>query len=112
MLTSTKKSALARLEEERMKEDVVEREKIRDIQLLLENLFKREETTVKMVLNSLYDVGSVNLINKKFSHRPINRLMKYIANLSKPLFLIVAIRWFHKNVPSKLTNWLMSQVNF
>ncbi len=112
MLTSTKKSTLARLEEKRMKEDLMEQEKMREIHLLLENLFKREETTVKMVLACLYDVGSINLINKKVQNRSLNGLMKYVANLSKPLFLIVALRWFHKNVPNKLTNWLMSQVNF
>jgi hypothetical protein len=112
MLTSTKKSPLARLEEERMKEDIMEQEKMRDIHLLLENLFKREETTVKMVLACLYDVGSVNLINKKVSNRSLNGLIKYIATMSKPLFLIIALRWFHKNVPTKLTHWLMNKVNF
>lgn len=112
MLTSTKKSALARLEEERMKEDLMEQEKMREIHLLLENLFKREETTVRMVLACLYDVGSTRLINKKIHNRSVNGLMKYIINLSKPLFLIIALRWFHKNVPTRLTNWLITKVNF
>ena len=107
-----KSSSLTRLEEERMKEDIMAQEKRRDIQLLLENLFKREETTVKMVLACLYDVGSINLINKKISNRSFNGLMKYIATLSKSLFLIIAIRWFHKNVPTLLTDWLLEQVDF
>lgn len=112
MLTSQKKSTLAHLEEETIKENRMEQEKMREIHLLLENLFKREETTVKMVLACLYDVGAVNLINKKFQNRSLNGLMKYVANLSKPLFLIVAVRWFHKNVPTQLTSWLISKVNF
>ena len=112
MLTSTKKSALTRIEEKKIKEDIIAEEKRRDIQLLLENLFKREETTVKMILTCLYDIGSVNLINKKFQNRSLNGLIKYIATLSKPLFIIVAIRWFNKNVPTELTKWLMEKVDF
>ena len=69
MLTTPKnKKAIAvrkipsqQLDEERMKQ-----QRMRDVMLLLESLFEREETTVKMIIDCLYDVGSVNLINKKF----------------------------------------------
>lgn len=39
-------------------------EQKKNIQLLIENLLVREEVTFKMIINCLYDVGSVNFINK------------------------------------------------
>jgi hypothetical protein len=57
-------------------------------------------------------VGAVNLINQKLTFRPLNRLGKGTARLSKPLFTAIAIRWFHKNVPQLLTEWLHSKVQF
>lgn len=94
-------------EEERMKQ-----ERMRDMRLLLENLFEREETTIKMILDCLYDIGSVNLINKKFPAQPLNPLMKSLARTSKPVFKIIALRWFKRNCPELLTNWLQNKVKF
>jgi hypothetical protein len=94
-------------EEERMKQ-----ERMKDVLLLLEQLFEREETTIKRILDCLYDVGSVNLINKKFQMRPLNRLMKLIAKLTRPTFRVVALYWFKRNCPQLLTNWLSIKVRF
>jgi hypothetical protein len=94
-------------EEERM-----EAERIGDVLLLLEELSRREEITVKLILDCLYDVGAKNLINQKVRSRSLNQLMKWTARLSKPVFRIVAWRWFKKNVPELLTNWLHSKVTF
>ena len=48
---------------------VVQQEKqeelMHDVLILLENLIHREETTVKLIVDSLYDVGTVNIINQK-----------------------------------------------
>lgn len=96
-----------RLEEERLKE-----EKMHEVLLLLDNLVEREEATVKDVLNRLYDVGSINIINKKVGFRPMNRLLKMIARLSKPAFRAVAWRWFKRNGPQLITNWLRTKVSF
>jgi hypothetical protein len=74
-------------------------------------MFLREETTVKLVLECLYDIGAVNLINKKVRRRPLNLVMKAIARLSKPIFRIVAWRWFMKNCPTLLVNWLHGKVS-
>jgi hypothetical protein len=104
---AVRKIPAQQLDEERMKQ-----QRMRDIMLLLESLFEREETTIKMILDCLYDVGSVNLINKKFQARPLNRLMKWIASMSKPVFRIFAMRWFKKNCPELLTNWLQNKVRF
>jgi hypothetical protein len=94
-------------EEERLKQ-----ERLRDVRLILENLFEREETTVKMILDCIYDIGSVNLVNKKFPSQPLNPLMKSLARTSKPVFKIIALRWFKRNCPELLTNWLYNKVKF
>jgi hypothetical protein len=109
MLTTSKKPIpLPKLlEEQRMQE-----ERMHDVSLLLQHLVEREETTVKMILDCLYDVGSVNLINKKVPVKPLNYLMKAIASLSKPAFRIVALHWFKKNCPALITKWLYSKVRF
>ena len=104
---AVKKISAQTLEEERMKQ-----QRMRDVLLLIENLVEREEMTVKMILDCLYDVGSVNLINKKFQLKLLNGLMKWIAGKSKPMFRIVALRWFKKNCPELIANWLLSKVKF
>ena len=93
--------------EQRMQED-----RMSDVTLMLENLLLREETTVKIIVDCLYDVGSVNLINQRFQKRPINGLMKWIARLSKPAFRLVAVRWVKRNCPKLIARWLRSKVSF
>ncbi len=94
-------------EEERKKQ-----ERMRDIFLLLEQLVEREEITFKLIIDSLYDVGSINIVNKKFRNRPLNGFLKAIAKTSKPVLRIVALRWLKKNLPTLLTNWLERKVSF
>jgi hypothetical protein len=105
-------TSLTPLEKEQIEENRIETEKMKDITLLLENLFKREEATVKMILDNLYDIGSKNLINQKFSYRPVNKLMKIIASTSKPIFRIIAVKWFQSNCPKLIADWLQSKVTF
>ncbi|UBF29277.1 hypothetical protein K9N68_16440 [Kovacikia minuta CCNUW1] len=83
-----------------------------DVMLLIQHLSEQEETTIKMILDCLYDVGSVNLINQKFQNRPLNQLLKAIAWMPKPVFRVFALRWFKKNCPRIITNWLHSKVSF
>ncbi len=89
-----------------------EAELMHDVLLLLQNLISREVTTIKLVLDSLYDVGSTNLINHKFRSRTLNRGLKLISRTSKPVFRILAWRWFQKNGSQLITKWLQSQVTF
>ena len=93
---------------ERQKED----ERIRDVEMLLESLFLREEITVRLIVDCLYDVGSVNLLNQRVQSRPLNRLLKMIARYSKPVFRVFAVRWTKQNCPRMIANWLHSQVVF
>ncbi|WP_414574591.1 hypothetical protein [Anabaena sp. CCY 9402-a] len=93
-------------------EQIMEAERIHDVLLLLENLSCREETTVKLILDCLYDVGSANLINQKFRSRTVNGTLKMIARSSKPVFRMIAWRWVKKNCPQLITDWLYEQVKF
>lgn len=93
-------------------EAYLQAEQMRQVRILLNLMFSHEETTVKLILGHLYDVGSVNLINQKFRRRSLNRLMRMVAGMSKPIFKVFALRWFKKNCPQLITNWLESQVSF
>lgn len=101
-----------RLKEEQIKEQKFKQQRMHDVLVLVENLACREEVTIKMILDCLYDVGSVNLINKKFPSRPINKVMKSIATMSKPAFKVIGFYWFKKNCPQLITDWLESKVSF
>ncbi|MGB5592417.1 MAG: hypothetical protein WBM62_00025 [Crocosphaera sp.] len=90
----------------------LEIEQKKNIMLLVANLMEREEATFKMIIDCVYDVGSVNLINKKFRLRPLNRVMRLIARLSKPSFRVIAFYWVKNNTPELITDWLLSKVKF
>ena len=93
-------------------EQRMEEERMNDVLLLLENLILREEATVKIIVDCLYDVGSVNLINQRFQARLLNRVLKAIARMSKPAFRFFALRWLKRNCPRLITKWLQSKVSF
>lgn len=97
---------------ELLAEEQFKQAKMDDILLLLDHMVDREEATVKRILDCLYEVGSINIINKKFPSRPLNRLMKSIARMSKPAFRIAGLYWFKKNCPKLITDWLASLVSF
>ena len=109
MLTYTDKSIeVQKISEEEQKK----KERMRDIFLLLQQLVEREEVTLRLIIDCLYDVGSINLVNKKFHNKPLNGLMKAIATMSKPVVRIIALRWVKKKLPTLLTNWLEKKVSF
>ncbi len=89
-----------------------EKERMHDVFLLLKNLSNREEVTIKLIIDSLYDIASVNLINKKFNSGPLRKVLKPISRMSKPAFRFFAWRWFLKNFPHLITKWLYRQVSF
>ncbi len=97
---------------ETLPEKYAETERMRDVLLLLQNLINSEEATVKLILDCLYDVGSVNLINQKIRLLPLNRVMKLIARMSRPVFRVIAFNWFKKNCPQLITDWLYLQIAF
>lgn len=88
----------------------IEDARSKDILLLLENLAEREEATIKMILDCLYDIGSARLINNKVPIPVANQMVKKIAKLSKPGFRAIAFYWFKKNCPQLITNWLLNKI--
>ena len=93
-------------------EKIFQQQKMRDVYLLLESITLKEEVTIKLIIDCLYDVGVINLINKKITNRPLNRLAKFMARTPKPLFKIIAWRKVKKNLPRLVTNWLYNKVKF
>jgi hypothetical protein len=90
----------------------IEEERMEEIYLLLNNLFEREEVTIKYVLDCLYDIGSVNLINQRIRMRFFSNPVQSVARVSKPMFKMLAIRWFKRNCPELITEWLYSKILF
>lgn len=90
----------------------IEEERMEEIYLLLNNLFEREEVTIRYVLDCLYDIGSVNLINQRIQMRFLSNPVNALARRSKPLFKMLAMRWFKRNCPELITEWLYGKVLF
>ncbi|MBE9116159.1 hypothetical protein IQ249_09655 [Lusitaniella coriacea LEGE 07157] len=95
------------IDEERMKA-----QRRQTLLILLDQLFKREEATFKAIVDCLYDIGSVNLINNRFHAKPLKRGIKSIARFSKPAFRFYALRRFQKQSPEQIANWLHGKVQF
>jgi hypothetical protein len=90
----------------------VKAERMHNVLLLIQNLANSEEATVKLIIDCLYDVGSVNLINKKFRFGPLNKMMILIARMSKPVFRVFAWHWFKNNCPRLIATWLELKLSF
>ena len=73
---------------------------------------EREEITIKMIIDCLYDVGSVNFVDKKFRLPSANKILKVIARLSKPSFRTIAFYWGKKIAPELITDWLLQKIKF
>lgn len=93
-------------------EEQFKQERLHDVQLLLKDLFIREEATIKLILESLYDIGVINIINKKFPFPPLNRFLKSIAGVPRPIAKRFLLRWFQRKCPALLANWLYRKVKF
>ena len=83
-----------------------------DILLLLQHLAESQETTVKLILGRLYDVGADNLITNKIPSLPLKKILKGATKISKSAFIIMAFYWFKKNCPQLIVDWLLEQVSF
>jgi len=93
-------------------EELKKQERMRDVMLLLQQLLEREEVAFKLIIDCLFDVGLINLANKKIPNRSLNRLVKSISCSLKPAFRIIAMIWLRKNLPTLLTAWLEAKVSF
>ncbi|MBE9252149.1 hypothetical protein IQ226_24255 [Dolichospermum sp. LEGE 00240] len=94
------------------KEKEKEEQLINELRLLLKTLIYQEEVTIKAIIDCLYDVGSTNLINHKLRFGTLNKTLKFITKMSKPVAKMLAWQWFNKNCPELITQWLQSKVTF
>lgn len=94
------------------KDAQMEVERMHDVTLLLERLALHDETTVRLVMANLYDIGSVRLANEKFAHPTLNQLARAMSRMSKPVFLVFAVRWFQKDCPKLIADWLYTVATF
>jgi len=85
---------------------------MQDVLVLLQHLAENEATTIKLIIDCLYDVGAVNFINREVQNSAINQFTKNIASLSKPVAKRYGLYWFKKNCPQLIVNWLQRKVAF
>lgn len=85
---------------------------INEVRLLVKTLIYQEEITIKEIIDCLYDVGSTNLVNQKLKLGTLNKTLKFMTKMSKPVFKILAWQWFKKNCPDLITGWLQGKVTF
>ncbi|MGI0491464.1 hypothetical protein ACN4EG_06605 [Alkalinema pantanalense CENA528] len=90
----------------------MEIDRMREVVILLEHLAKQEENTLRMILDRLYDIGSIHLINQKLPQPWLNQFSRSIACMSKPVFRVFAVRWFHRNCPQMIADWLYTVATF
>lgn len=90
----------------------VESERMYQVTLLMRDLFAREQATIKAILVCLLDVGIINFANNRIQFRPLRAVVKPVARASKPVLAFFAYRWFVKNCPPLIVNWLGGKVRF
>lgn len=96
-----------------LKEYQQEEEKLREILILLEQLFKREEATAKAIIGCLYDIATLNLINKYCPLWGVNSTLKYISRFPRPVAKHLGCKlYLQPQCPKLITDWLYSLVEF
>ncbi|MBE9222316.1 hypothetical protein IQ215_06360 [Cyanobacterium stanieri LEGE 03274] len=96
-----------------LKEYQQEEEKLREILVLLEQLFKREEASAKAIIGCLYDIATLNLINKYCPLWGINPTLKYISRFPRPIAQHLGCKlYLQPKCPQLITDWLYSLVEF
>ncbi|MEL6496169.1 MAG: hypothetical protein AAFQ41_13765 [Cyanobacteria bacterium J06623_7] len=93
-------------------EELKKQERMRDVTLLLQQIVEREEVALKLIIDSLIDVGSINYANNKLHNPPLNKMMKVLVGYVKPVARTIALYWLKRNLPSLLTAWLEGKVSF
>lgn len=93
-------------------EELKKQERMRDVTLLLQQIVEREEVALKLIIDCLIDVGSINYANRKLQSLPLNKIMKVLVGYIKPVARKVALYWLKRNLPDLLTAWLEGKVSF
>ena len=90
------------------------REQLRrqEVEILVTQLMKNEEATIKLLIDRLLETGATNFINRKVGFRPANRGLKACIGLAKPMGRWYGYRWLCNKTPRMITKWLFSKVAF
>jgi hypothetical protein len=90
-----------------------EEQKLREILILLDQLFKREEATAKGIVGCLYDIAMINLINKYFPLWGVNVTLKYLTRFPRPVAQSLGVKlYLQPKCPKLITDWLYTLVEF
>lgn len=96
-----------------LKEQRQEQERLTEMLIVLEELFRREDVAAKRIIACLYDIAVVNWINKNVRIYPFNPLLKFLMRFPKPVAKILALRFYlQTQCPKLITDWLYSLVEF
>ncbi|WP_017294550.1 hypothetical protein [Geminocystis herdmanii] len=94
-------------------EKILEEVKLREILLLLDQLFRREEATAKGIVGCLYDIAMINIINKYCPLWGINSTLKYLTRFPRPLAQSLGVKlYLQPQCPKLITDWLYTLVEF
>lgn len=90
-----------------------EKQKLQEILIFLDQLFKREEATAKGIVGCLYDIAMINLINKYFPLWSINITLKYLTRFPRPVAQSLGVKlYLQPKCPKLITDWLYTLVEF
>ena len=96
-----------------LQEEQIEQERLREMLILLEQLFQREEATAKGIVGCLYDIGTVNWINRNVPFGLLNSTLKYVIRFPRPVAKILALKlYLQPKCPKLIVDWLYSLVEF
>lgn len=91
----------------------LEEQKLEEILLLLDQLFRREEITAKSIVGCLYDIAVINIINKYCPLWGINSTLKYLTRFPRPLAKSLGVKlYLQPQCPKLITDWLYTLVEF
>ncbi|MGK7911055.1 MAG: hypothetical protein AB4050_06150 [Synechococcus sp.] len=83
-----------------------------EVTLLLRQLVENETELAKEVIGHLYDVATVNLIDRNVNVGFLNKSAKAVARFAKPVAKPLGYVWLQRNCPELIANWLNDLVSF
>ena len=91
---------------------VAQAQHMHEVTLLLRQLVENEAGLAKRVIGHLYDVATVNLIDRNVKVGFLNKPAKGLARFAKPVAKPLGYVWLERNCPELIANWLNEQVSF
>ncbi len=91
----------------------LEQQRLEEILLLLDQLFKREEVAAKSIVGCLYDIAMINIINKYCPIWGINNTLKFLSRFPRPVAKSLGVKlYLQPKCPKLITDWLYTLVEF